>query len=699
VVDFNVQYASWGSYASFILGRFGGGGGFALSDVHSPSQNIHIGYWNDGSPVRILPFFIPERVDSGRERYSTEFVATGKNGVPIASFAASSIDRKISWATDRFAAENLVLRIHTPFMNVPHLDEMGYEDKRLYLCPVVIAELELDNSGSSLPMHGFFAMSGVNRTFSEGSRSGPGEGEEFAGKLCGSGQNGRWGFAARPSAGMREHIGWDFLKGVYSGISGRDGFHRLGNEGGLVVDLAPGERRTIRLALGTYQDGIVTTGIESRLYYTTCFRNLEDVLDFALDRAETYLEKALERDKELDSSDLNPERKFLLAHATRSYLASTELLLTRKGEPLFVVNEGEYRMMNTLDLTVDQAFWEMQFSPWTVRNELDFHLRYSSYRDRYGLCFSHDQGAGNAFAPAHTSAYEISEISDCFSYMTFEEILNWTLTAALYVELSGDGDWLKEKAPVIEDLLSSILARDSNGDGLMDLDSDRCGSGAEITTYDSLDVSLGQARGNLYIGMKTWAACLGLACLMKKLKDPEKARSAEKAAERCAAAILSHFDRAKGYVPAVFENGNESRIIPAIEALVYPWFWGDGKSFALGGTYAKLGEVLGIHLGTVMKRGVCLDPKSGGWKLSSTSNNTWLSKIMLNEYVAETILGFETGEWEAWDAVHASWMRGGSADFAATDQVDSATGKDLGSRLYPRLVTSILWLRYANKGT
>jgi hypothetical protein len=59
--------------------------------------------------------------------------------------------------------------------------------------------------------------------------------------------------------------------------------------------------------------------------------------------------------------------------------------------------------------------------------------------------------------------------------------------------------------------------------------------------------------------------------------------------------------------------------------------------------------------------------------------------------VAEKVLGMND-ERTRRDAVHARWQRIGSAEYAATDQVDSSNGKDLGSRLYPRLVTSILWL-------
>lgn len=43
-------------------------------------------------------------------------------------------------------------------------------------------------------------------------------------------------------------------------------------------------------------------------------------------------------------------------------------------------------------------------------------------------------------------------------------------------------------------------------DGIMSCDSSRTQGGAEITTYDSLDKSLGQARDSLYLGGKAWAA-------------------------------------------------------------------------------------------------------------------------------------------------------------------------------------------------
>ncbi len=50
---------------------------------------------------------------------------------------------------------------------------------------------------------------------------------------------------------------------------------------------------------------------------------------------------------------LSDDQKFMMAHAIRSYYGNTQLL-EHEGKPIWVVNEGEYRMMNTFDLTVDQ---------------------------------------------------------------------------------------------------------------------------------------------------------------------------------------------------------------------------------------------------------------------------------------------------------------------------------------------------------
>jgi hypothetical protein len=446
------------------------------------------------------------------------------------------------------------------------------------------------------------------------------------------------------------------------------------------------------VALGVFRSGIVTTGMSCHAYHSCLFKDVEDVLESALDDQADSLFRAQRIDELLDSSGLSDDRKFLMAHAAHSYCASTELLLTQAGEPAFVVNEGEYQMINTLDLTVDQAFWESRFSPWTLRNELELFADRSSYVDALGIAFAHDQGVDDCFCPKGRSAYEMPGLTDCFSYMSYEETLNWSISACLYASLAKDDAWAKGRRSTLSACLASIRARDANGDGVMDRDSDRCAGGSEITTYDSLDISLGQARNNLYLAVKAWAALVCFEALFRRIDGGESAES-KGAAEsaRAAARTIAGRMLEEGFIPAVFESDNRSCIIPAIEGLAYPGFCGAPEAVREDGPYGVLIAALKRHLDKVLAPGVCLDEASGGWKLSSTSRNTWLSKIFLNQYVAEKVLGMDD-ERTRRDAVHARWQRIGSADYAATDQVDSSNGKDLGSRLYPRLVTSILWL-------
>ncbi|GAA3329848.1 hypothetical protein GCM10020331_079990 [Ectobacillus funiculus] len=104
--------------------------------------------------------------------------------------------------------------------------------------------------------------------------------------------------------------------------------------------------------------------------------------------------------------------------------------------------------------------------------------------------------------------------------MTHEQLVNWVLCAVVYVEQTGDTEWLKANMNIVERCFESMLNRDhpqpEKRNGLMGLDSSRVMGGAEITTYDSLDVSLGQARNNIYLAGKIWASYVALEKLFAK---------------------------------------------------------------------------------------------------------------------------------------------------------------------------------------
>jgi xylan 1,4-beta-xylosidase len=278
--------------------------------------------------------------------------------------------------------------------------------------------------------------------------------------------------------------------------------------------------------------------------------------------------------------------------------------------------------------------------------------------------------------------------------MSHEELVNWVMCALAYVHKTKDKGWLKKTVPVFKKVLTSLVQRDhpdpAQRDGVMSLDSSRCAGGSEITTYDSLDVSLGQARNNLYLAVKCWGCYVGLEDMFRRLGDAKNAALCLTQSRLAAATICASADK-KGLLPAILNENVPSRIIPAIEGLIIPHVLGLKKALSEDGEYGDLIRTLKRHLRVVLKPGICLFP-DGSWKISSTSNNSWLSKVYLCQFIAENILDCVPAKaMKTADEGHAAWLLTKENSYWAwSDQIVSGEAK--GSKYYPRGVTAILWL-------
>ncbi|MGO4375470.1 glycoside hydrolase family 52 protein, partial [Paenibacillus sp. MCAF20] len=284
-------------------------------------------------------------------------------------------------------------------------------------------------------------------------------------------------------------------------LNGND-FNRhfgLGRVGALLMQVPAGQKQTFQFSVCFYRGGVVTAGLDAAYYYTRYFRSIEDVAAYSLHHFDDMASLCVQSNSIVDQSRLSEDQKFMLTHAIRSYYGSTEFL-EHDGEPLWVVNEGEYRMMNTFDLTVDQLFYELRMNAWTVRNELDWFTKRYSYTDHVfdpdsetlfpgGISFTHDMGVANVFSRPKYSSYEQAGLHGCFSHMTHEQLVNWVLCAAAYVESTKDLAWMLENKEIFVQCMASMLNRDHpeplKRNGIMGLDSSRTEGGAEITTYDS----------------------------------------------------------------------------------------------------------------------------------------------------------------------------------------------------------------------
>ncbi len=647
-----------------------------------------MGYLDSADTLHLLPLF------EGSDSSEAERYVEGAEGTSGKQKIIGDITREYLWATDRISAPGISFEIVSPFFAIPDPQHATPTELAFASCPVIQASITFKNDGDA-PIRGIFAL-GIDHRWSSLS-------EQTNGVLIGATSQGQIGFATQNeeatcwmdfdpiSAMNRKHSTPEFL---------------LGPTAGLEIFVPEGEERTIEVTLGFFKAGAATYNRALSYYYTQHFTNLSQVLEYGIACREEYLELAKERDEELAAAKLNDEQKFLIAHATRSYYGSTQWLWDGT-QSIWVVNEGEYLMMNTFDLTVDMLFFEMRFNPWTVRNVLEqFASRYSFYDEVFdpsdpdtlypgGISFTHDMGVMNHWSPASRSSYEVGGLDRaCFSHMTCEQLTNWVLCTGVYLAKTHDDEFLRRYRQTLIECFTSLQNRDhpdpAKRDGIMSFESSRTQGGGEITTYDSLDHSLGQSRRNIYLGGKMWASYVILEKLFELSELTDLANAAGASAKLAAGTLAAGFDPELGYIPAVLDTGNTSAIIPAIEALVYPHVIGIDEATSEDGPYGAYIKALKKHFKHVIDSGICLYD-DGGWKLSSSADNSWMSKINLCQYVARAVLGIDLGEGQLKaDQAHGRWEREGSKLSACSDQFRSGVAH--GSLYYPRIVTNILWL-------
>lgn len=683
-----------GANAHFSLGMYGVGGGFGLQSARAANEDVFIGL-RRGTQIICLPFYQNAQSTDlstflGEQSRPAEFA--------ISSFPERFIQRTFGWGTDTWEAPEISFSIFTPVNGIPDPD-IEPEKLKDAITPAIAARLEIDNRNSEEPLQGFFGVSGLR-----GLRP---LDEETNGALTGWAAIQGYGFAcaADQNPNVRAVSQWD-LPSLFTPPHPLP--FRLGGMGVLLVDVKPGELATLDFVLGWYLGGVVTAGeIEESYAYTRYFSGLTDVLQYAATRISDWQKEAAELDHELKQSKLNFDQQFMIAQATRSYWASS-MLFTKQDKEGFrwVVNEGSFMMMNTFDLAVDHLFFELRQQSWVVRNVLNSFIDTYSYRDKVhfpdedpiypgGISFTHDQGAFNTFSPKGYSSYEVNDQPGCYSYMTQEQLINWLVSVGVYVQHTNDLAWADQNRTLLVDGLDSMLNRDhpdpAQRDGIMDLDSSRTGLSEEITTYDSLDPSLGQARRNLYLAVKGWSAYLALEWLFDQLGDIPHRAEAHQGAKRAAQTIVAAFDPELGYIPALLDSGKPAPIIPAVEGLIFPYQMNLYETVSTTGPYAELILKLRLHLENVLKPGACLFP-DGSWKLSTHSENSWISKVFLCQFIARKILGINFGKAQVeQDRAHADWWRLGSPSNPAIDQIFAGKTFEVGF-YYPRAVTSILWL-------
>lgn len=370
---FNAHHSPVGAFASFTLGFPGSGGGLEMELGRSPRQNVFIGVESAEKQgiYDVLPFFKPREDDS--KRYDVEN-AQKKPQKPqlLFSFPKEAVKRDFRLSTDMWKAGDLTFTVYTQTEPVPEPEVCAAEELKRVIMPAVLAELTVDNTREAYARRAFFGYQGSD-PYTSMRRL-----DDTCPELAGVGQ-GRMTAIVSDDPEVQSALHFS-MESILSAPHRENWGFGLGPVGALVAEVPAGECRTYRFAVCFYHGGTVTAGLDASYYYTGFFRNIEEVGMYALKQFDRVARLAERSNGMLEEASLSEDQRFMMAHSIRSYYGNTQLLRTADG-PFWVVNEGEYRMMNTFDLTVDQLYYELRMNPWTVRNELDMFASRYSYRD------------------------------------------------------------------------------------------------------------------------------------------------------------------------------------------------------------------------------------------------------------------------------------------------------------------------------
>jgi hypothetical protein len=663
---FNADHSPVGGWASFVYGMKQSGGVQSWSQGGEsgvvPNKGIIVAVQR-GQTTRVMPF------------------AMGQTNIADTEWITESeVKRDLGACSDHWQIPLGVSWTHyTPVWQMKDWETASAEEQRRFVLPVTCMQFVLDNEKSDEELCVLFSLQQT---------------AEITGDIAG------WqGYSVRKNnliltrKGETELVSAEQAKEMFGVNDANSAF---------VLQAPAHTKKTVTLFVVHNRGGGSTMlqGEPLKLMSEVMFTNLADVLATASGGVSTTIAQCQRMDKKLSDCGQNAQRKFLAAQALHSYQFNTVLYGAPNRKPVWAVIEGQYNYINTFDLTVDHLFYELAVHPWTVRNALDLFYRDYSYQDTLslgnndsqvsgGLGFYHDMGQGTKFSSAAEGA----------SYgrpMTQEELQNWILCAALYWKTTGDNAWLAQNRKALQDAFRSMQLRDdidpAKRDGITTYTSNLGQRGGEITTYDAMDRSLREPQNNLYITVKSFAVYSVLQDVFRALDESNLMAQAQAATAYTAKSIVSHWDEKQRMFPATFVGKSEGTIIPAIEGLIYPYAMGRFEDVSETGPYGELIQKLKQHIQTVLVPGVCIDKETGGWNLTSASSTTWVSKVFLNQFIAEQILGFRnetTGERA--DNAHYAYEVLGSPVVGFADQIYTDLHTTYAGRHYPRGVTTALW--------
>jgi len=568
---------------------------------------------------------------------------------------------------------------YSPAWPMPDLNIATLGEKKRYFLPATWLVFTITNTNST-PEDFYFGLPVpvTERSFANGAYQGFALGEA----------------ALAVQSGSCELLSGARLASVFNGLTQGFAFH---------LAVPAGQTRTLMVVIAYYRNAVVDSRTGASYYYTSLYPSIDSVIDSAFAGFGDAQVRCQQLAAAISRAGLNPYRQFLASHAFHAYMAVTACLLDPQGGVHWWEMEGWFNYINTFDLTVDHAFFDVFMHPWALRNVLDTYsgaLPGTGYSfdtplyspsgtqvSSHGFSFYHDMGLWptSGTGPAYSAC------------MGDEELQSWILSAGLYWSHTADNAWLTNNLAVLQTCLNSMLSRDNTNSAARDGITKNVNAG-EITTWDSLDASLVRAAFSGRLAVRNWACYLALSTMFSQLGDVADAATCEDMAAVTAQTIVNRWNTYRstlGYIPALLDGSVTAATIPMIEGLAYPAAMGLTNAIdRTGGPYASMLQALSNHIAAVLIPGRCLDANCGAWlSTSATPTISWQSKNFICQYVAEAVLGITNNDVNGTvDQIHASLQ---IQDSPLQGFGDALNGTGVfqwsGGVHYPRGITTALW--------
>lgn len=378
--------------------------------------------------------------------------------------------------------------------------------------------------------------------------------------------------------------------------------------------------------------------------YTQWFSNIEEVIFYAWENKKELREKTALFEQEILTPSLSPQVRWLLAQSFHSYLANTWLVWdeAKNNNFEYYVWEGEFKYFNTLDVCHDYAVLEGLYFPWVLKLELDSWQKHAK-KDEQGTVIPHDLG----------SRFQLKGVSDFkipgwqTSGMPVEENANFIILSYWYWKQSGDDKFTKQIAPFINELIDTLIKKDSNNNGIAD-------QNIKITTYDNeANSALNHGPDNTYLGVKQLSAYLASAEIFSLSRD-EKARDLVLKQAQLITKTLNQAFKDYGFIPLsvdpefkeknLFNNkevyGVEEQGFTFVTGLFYPSLTNLESEYL-----ESLAPALKETYAGAYQKSLVFDEqgKTVGLQLAENQalNLGWFSHSIIGDYIAKKLFNFE----------------------------------------------------------